>query len=51
MTSALQDHLLAGRRAAKPINDGSFRVGGSPCTFLTGAAMDEIMEIGGRRRS
>ena len=25
----------------------SFRVGGSPSTFLTGAAVDEIMKIGG----
>ena len=25
----------------------SFRVGGSPSTFLTGAAVDEIMKTGG----
>ena len=37
-------------RAAELLNHfmtHSFRVGGSPSTFLTGAAVDEIMKIGG----
>ena len=46
MTAALQGHLFAGELLNHFIMY-FFRVGGSPSTFRTGAAVDEIMKIGG----
>ena len=43
MAAVLQDHLFSGGRAAKPLHDAFL----SPSTFLTGAAVDEIMKTGG----
>ena len=47
MMASLQDHIL---RVAKLLNHfmmHSFRVEGSPSTFLTRAAVDEIVKTGG----
>ena len=47
MMAALQEHLFAGGRAAESLHDAFLSRKGSPSTFLTGAAGDEIMKIGG----
>ena len=47
MAAALQDHLLGAAELRSHFMMHSFRVEGSPSTFLAGAAVDETMKIGG----
>ena len=47
MTAALQGHYLQAPEFTNNFVMHPFRVGGSPSTFLTGAAVDEIAKIGG----